>query len=285
MINSTRSKIVLIFLMFVHSVTPMMRLPDVKSIFYDETEQNIFAPVLMIENYLSLGTLAFQAALFILLKKNNNLFGTELIPKVINMAEYPPIRPKHAISASAFFGLIVTAMSSAINRAPQVCIHSGMNTGINTLLLTSSMMHISNLIYNDVLKVLKKKIHEVSPPQLILKQTLDTSILSDVRCLMCLDDTCTCGYVNLCNKQDHIFCKDCLISWFNEVRQRSNFVNKYRCELCTIEVPRNDEKFEITLPPEPHVTFGLWFRQIGLSAFFYCLGLYVLVNLMQCQFS
>lgn len=282
-----RSKMVVFFLLFANIITPMMRLPDFRGVFYDRSEQNPFESILTVENYMSLGTLAFQAASLVWLKKQHALFGTELIPKTVNVAEvFPPIISKHLISTGAIFGLIITAMSSSINATPQVCIYSGVNAGINMLLLTSSMSHISNLIYNDALKGVKKKIREVSPPELILKQTLDTSTLPDnTQCLMCLDDSCTCGYVNLCNNQEHVFCKECVVTWFNEVRKRSNFANKYQCELCRTEVPRNDEKFEITLPPEPQVTLGAWFRQMVPLAIFYCIGLYVFVNLVQCQLS
>jgi hypothetical protein len=280
--TSNRTKTVLLLLLFANIITPMMRLPDFRGAFHDRSEQNAFAPVLAVENYISLGTLAFQAALFVWLKKNNNLFGAELIPRRVNISPYFPPKSKRLISVGAFLGLICTTMFSFINRAPQVCIHSDVNIGINTLLLTSSITHISNLIYDDtLLKVLKKRNNS---PELIFKQELDVSALPDVQCLMCLDAR-ECGYVNLCNNQEHIFCKECVITWFNEVRQRDNFVNKYKCELCRKDVPRNDEKFEIILPPEPKVTFELWLKQMGSLAIFYCVGLYVFVNLMRCQFS
>ena len=122
-----RLKIVLILLLFAHSITPM-RLPDVKMMFYDEAEQNVFTPILNVENYISVGMLAFQAALFIWLKKNNNLFGTELIPRRVNISPYFPPKTKRLIFTSAFVGLLCTTVFSCINKAPQVCIHSDANT-------------------------------------------------------------------------------------------------------------------------------------------------------------
>jgi len=279
MMKSIQSKILLFLLLFINVISPMKPLPMIKSVFH-EIERSALPMLLTSENYISLAILAFQAASFVWLKKNNSLFGTELISQKVDTSGYLlAIRPRNAIALGAWTGCSFALLFEFINRLPQESIHSDTNTIINTLLSASSMIHASNLIYDNALGLLKNDLK----PELILKQTLDTST-SSVQCLICFDDECDCGYVNLCDKKDHIFCKSCLVSCFNESRKKPKFANKYLCELCRIEVPCDDEKFEIILPPEPKVTLGLWLQQMGPKAII-CISLCIFTNLMLWQFS
>jgi len=161
-----------------------MKLPMLKSFFYHEANRN---GLLTLENYTSLGILAFQAASFLWLKKNNNLFGTELISEKIDISGSPfSILPKNVLTSSAFSGWLFFILCSVVNTLPQdpvftmlgvtthdQCIHSNTNTVINTLLLASSMMHMSNLIYNDALTLLKKNCKKFR---------------TDAKCLVCWKD-------------------------------------------------------------------------------------------------
>ncbi len=274
-----QSKKLLFLLLFTHVISPMKPFPMMKSVFH-EVERSALPVLLTLENYTSLGILAFQAASFVWLKKNNSLFGTELISQKIDTSGYPfAIRPRNALVLGVSLGFFFTALSSRVNMLPQECIHS--DTIIDTLLLASSIIHTSNLIYDNALELLKNDLK----PELILKQNLDVSTLPDKQCLICFDDECSCGYVNLCDKKGHIFCKSCSVSCFNESRKKPDFANKYWCEFCRSDVPCDDEKFEINLPPKPKVTLELWLKQMGPMAIIYCVSLYVFTNLMLCQFS
>jgi len=282
MMKSVQSKILLVLLLFINVVTPM-KLPMIKKFFYDEPQKNAFVALLMLENYTSLGILAFQAASFSWLKKNNSLFGTELISKKIDISGYPfSILPKNLLATGAFSGWLFSILCSIVNTLPQECIHSDANTIINTLLLSSSMIHMSNLIYDDALTSLKKSWKEFRT-DLTIKDKIDITALRDAKCLVCWHDEPDKEYANPCAQIDHIFCKECLMIHFDSQKEKYSFVNKrsFLCQCCRKEVPFNDEKFEITFSPQSKVTLKLWLNQVSeYHMLFYFFGMYTLNMLL-----
>ncbi len=312
--NFIRAKILVVLLLFANVTIPM-KLPS----FHMRGDKDASEILLIFENCMSLASLTFQAASFAWLKKNNALFGTELIPKKINILGCCSIRPKNVLAAGVFYGLPLTFLFSFINTMFEGCIHSDVNTGINTLLLTSSMTHASNLMYDDALKLLRKEFKKVRPEIIIKNMGADFQIyqllssiktdspfhiphelvqkialnvrgietLDNVRCVICYEYTLDREYVNPCNQKDHIFCKDCLMSCFANQKVKPSFMSKdsFLCELCRKEVPFNNEKFEVILSPQPKVTLDLRIKQMGFMVIFYGIGLYVLMQILQCQFS
>ncbi len=277
--KSVQSKILLVLLLFTHVILPMKPFPMIKSVLH-EVERSALPVLVTLENYTSLGVLVFQAAAFVWLKKKNSLFDTGLIPKKINIAGCFSLVSKNVIALGAFFGLLFTSMFSRINRLPQECIHSDANSIINTLLLASSLIHVSNLTYDDALASL-----EHLPIDFIIKNKLDISVL-DAKCEICYEDTLDKEYVNPCEQKDHIFCKTCLHTCFENQKKQSNFAsNSFLCELCRQKISFNDEKSKLILSPKK-ITLELLLQKTDwITKIIYCIGIYAFTNLMLCQFS
>jgi len=232
--------------------------------------------ILSIGNQCSLGILTVQSTLFLLLKRENALFGTELIS----------VNKKDLIEGVTVIGTCLAALIATIDTLSLDCIHPYFNNGINILLALSTMGHMSNLIYDDALKLIKQKFKKL-PPELTIKNRVNVATLDNGRCLICLDDKLS-EYVNPCEQADHIFCKNCLELCLVAQKEKPSFKEKksFLCELCRKEVSFNDEKFEIVLPDEPKVTCGLWAKQVGFSsAIFYVVQFFLLMSILQCQFS
>ena len=269
--NSIRVTTLAFLVLVTNIATPMLHLPEsINSV----AERNKFE-IEDLEKKLCLGTLAMQAILFALLKRKNTLFGTELISTY---------REKEMVGLSIFSGTCFVTMSFLSDALLYRCtIHSNLNSGINILLAVSTMGHMSNLIYNDALKLIKKHFK----PKLIIKNTVNLATLDDAKCVICYDDERDKKYVNPCEQVDHIFCKDCLMRCFATRKKKPSFVGKqsFWCELCRKEVPFDDEKFEVERLAEPQVTFGLWAKQVGSMVIFYAINFFLLVNVLQCHFS
>jgi hypothetical protein len=268
--NSIRVTTLAVLVLATNITTPMLHLPEsINSV----AERNKF-DVLDLENKINLGVLTMQATLFALLKSENILFGTELIPT----------HKKETLVLSTLLGTFAVTMSVLFNALSSDCtIHSSLNSGISILLTVSTMGHMSNLIYNDALKLIKKNFR----PKLIIKNTVDLATLDDAKCVICYDDERDKKYVNPCEQAGHIFCKDCLMRCFAMHKEEPSFVGKksFWCELCRKEAPFNDEKFEVERLAEPQVTFGLWAKQVGSMAIFYAVQFFLLVSVLQHHFS
>lgn len=270
--NSIRVTTLALLVLVTNIATPMLHLPEsINSV----AERNKFE-IEDLEKKLCLGALAMQAILFALLKRKNTLFGTELIST--HRANF------EMVGISTLFGTFAIALSASSNELSSECtLHPWLNSGINILLAVSTMGHMSNLIYNDALKLIKKNFK----PKFIIKNTVDLATLDDVKCVICYDNERDKKYVNPCEQADHIFCKDCLTRCFAMRKEKPSFVGKqsFLCELCRKEVPFNDEKFEVERLAEPPVTFGLWAKQVGSMAIVYAVHFFLLVSVLQCHFS
>lgn len=300
--SSTRIKILLALVLIVNTTVPMEQLCHNTTTHQDfcntvaipleqrlvqHTVQHNHQNLLEFENTVNVAVLTVQAAAFIWLKKKNCLFGTELIPKTVDIPWTPwAIEFKPLLAGVAFLGLFHAMALAYVNMLPPVCVYSHVNSALHMLLTSSSVTHLSNLIYDDAFIALKENFKKIDP-ELIIKEQLDISALDDTKCLICFEDKIDDEYVNPCNQKDHIFCKNCLTQCFNIQKEKSSFANKcsFFCELCRKKVPFNDEKFEIILPNKPGMTFRLWAEQVGPMALFYCMAFYVFTNLVRCQVS
>jgi hypothetical protein len=245
---------------------------------YQMPEQNVF----YYQKLASMASLSMQAVLFVWLKKNDYLFGTQVIPQRINISSTGLVmRPKHVLALCGGIGFAVTLLRAL----PLTCMHSNIiNNGIDILLTATSLVHISNLVYDDALIVLKKYLKKV-PVKLTIHKGIDIAALSDAKCGICFDDEISKKYINPCAQEDHIFCENCLSRCLCKQREESNFKNKesFFCDLCRKLVPFNNEKFDIV--NQDGVPFNSWVKEIwAIDMVYYCIGLFVILKILQCQF-
>lgn len=224
----------------------------------------------------SLGLLTVQVASLVLLKKKNALFGKEVIPENVTIrgVSIPLAALTDPLSDSAWGPWIFIASH------PNVCLPLTFNSACKILALVGSMIHISNSVYNDALKVAKQVLPKTQH-LLSIKNKVDIAGLDGAKCLICYEDELRAEYVNICNQEDHIFCTRCLTYTFNQQKDKLSFKDSisFFCHFCAKEVPFNDEKFEI----KPKITtWKSCFLPILLQ---YGIGFFVLTQILLCPFS
>ena len=238
------------------------------------------------------GLLPVQAGLLYWLKKNNHLFGEELVPAKINLWNTPlAIKTKFWLVAFGCAGFL-TALAPPIREghwgAPCEYVGSQLSVGLRILVLLSGFVHMCNDSHQDMLESLKKALKKISIA-LKSKIKIDTTILNDAKCPICLNQP-NSDCINPCKQADHIYCRECLIGCFNNQRNQSRFRDNgsFFCELCRRTIPLNSEKLEIILPKKPRtrVTLKLWAKEfLGINAIACGFGIYTLYEILQCQFS
>jgi hypothetical protein len=213
---------------------------------------------------ISLSVLAVQAALFAYLKKENYLFGEHLIGRT----------KKNWYGPFVSMSLVWAGFSAYMRTGLFGCVCSDVSSEIAMLLMSSSLVHLSNLIYDDALELLRERSKDFRPI-VIFKNSLN-----NVQCISCYDDAVHGGCVNICTNHDHWLCKECLVNCF-ALRKEKLSLARLWCEWCRKNVPYNDQKIEVVLPNEK-VTLGLWTRQVGVMWALYWMGLNAIIDLLQC---
>jgi hypothetical protein len=224
------------------------------------------------ENIVNIGMVISNLRWISSLRKKQYFFDTALICQATREIYY----------SSVSMGLIVAAL--LMNRRQHnedVCLQSDViNKGLFIASVGTNLMHVSNFVHQSALKFFKKNIHII-----IKKNSVDRVKFPDPSCLICCDDITTKNYVNPCDQQDHIFCKQCLLESFNQQQSKATFFNKesFFCEFCRKEVLFNNQKFEIEDPSKPKVTLSSWLNQLDIChMMLYILGIYTLGILSFC---
>ena len=169
--------------------------------------------------------------------KNNCLFGTRIMRKFDDREEM-------------MFYILDTYWPPML----AVAFNPIMDSRLYMLRVIGSLVYMSNVIYQKAM-----------PVELITKDQVDIAVLPDAKCLVCWDDESDKEYVNLCEQEDHIFCKECLTVRFNAQKDKSKLVHGYSffCDACHKDVPFNHDKFEVGLSTTK-VTPKLWIKYVDV---------------------
>ncbi len=144
--------------------------------------------------------LAGQIHTLIQLKKNNQLFGANIITERMMLASY----------LSAITPIFRFMGDSSVCHTP-------------TLKLSLLLMSIVLLINKSYDRCLKAMPHSIT---LQSHKTLDPLLIANQTCPICID-TPNNDALNLCKIKEHIYCRSCITSWFETKKD-----NSYTCLLC-----------------------------------------------------
>lgn len=79
---------------------------------------------------------------------------------------------------------------------------------------------------------------------LIIKSKIDfdADFLADKECIICHSELE--NPINCCNQKDHLYCNECLTSWFKELEEKKG-IKAFSCSACTQKVTRDNTKISI----------------------------------------
>ncbi len=235
----------------------------------------------VLKNMWHVMVLVFNISQLVSMKKKYCLFGTQLMHM-------------NALDKVSFYTKSLCSLVESLTYA-KIGKHSTIDSEIHVVRIISSMMLVSNFIYQDALLALLKKSWKEFHPELTIKEKVNISVvsdaevdiiaepdISDAKCAVCWENEAGKEYVNPCQQKDHIFCKECLMLNFEKQKEKFSFMNKdsFFCDLCAKEVLFNDDKFEITVP-NSKMTLKSWAEHIDKPhIYLYIMGMYTLSLLL-----